>query len=182
VVWVQQVLRGGALEFGWLMSAQAVGGLVGGLVIGYLGSRFAPVHLTGWGMVLFGLIDIVLFTYPLFFSGLAPGLALIALVGIPASAAMSGSMTLLQTSADDEFRGRIFGTLNTTSALLRLVGTLLAGFLGAVLGPILMLDVMQGGSYLLAGVLALLLLPRAVRHASRIRSSPVETYSTETRL
>ncbi|HIC89229.1 MAG TPA: MFS transporter, partial [Anaerolineae bacterium] len=37
VVFVKDVLGGGALEFGWLATAQGVGGLIGGFVIGQVG-------------------------------------------------------------------------------------------------------------------------------------------------
>ena len=39
VVFVNRILGGGAQEIGWLMSAQAVGGLIGGGLVGWLGSR-----------------------------------------------------------------------------------------------------------------------------------------------
>src|SRR5699024_8861185 len=42
IVFVNRVLHGGALEIGWLMSAQAVGGLLGGLVVGWVGRRVPP--------------------------------------------------------------------------------------------------------------------------------------------
>src|SRR5919108_5528456 len=47
VIFVRQNLGGGALEFGWLTSAQAIGGLIGGLLIGRLGHRIKANHLVG---------------------------------------------------------------------------------------------------------------------------------------
>jgi MFS family permease len=158
VVWVTEVLRGGAQEMGWLMSAQAVGGLLGGLAIGALSSRLSTKMMAGFGAIAFGLIDIALFTYPLVFAGLWPGLILIAIVGLPAAAVGASWTTLLQSSVKDEFRGRIFGAVGTTSSLLRLLGLLLAGTLGGLVSPILLLDLFQGGAYLIAGLIALLAL------------------------
>lgn len=173
VVWVRVALHGGAQDIGWLMSAQAVGGIVGGLAIGALGSRLAPRYLAVGGAILFGLIDAALFTYPVLRPILWPGLLFIAIVGIPASATNSSWTTLLQQGVPDELRGRVFGALGTTQGMLRLIGLLAAGLLGSLLSPILLLDVFQSGSYILAGLIAAVALSGAVvaRVADR---SPVE--------
>jgi MFS family permease len=143
------------------MSAQAVGGLIGGALIGYASRRLATVRLLGIGSILFGALDLVLFNYPLVMSGFAAGLVLIALVGIPAIAMGAGFTTLLQETVRDAYRGRIFGMLGTTSALLMLAGTLIGGTVGGAVSPIALLTV-QGGSYIAVGILALLLLPPAL--------------------
>lgn len=64
-VYVKEALHGGVRELGWLMSAQAIGGVLGGLLVGPLGSRFSPIRLLSVGSVIFGLIDLALFTYPM---------------------------------------------------------------------------------------------------------------------
>jgi MFS family permease len=154
VVWISRVLGGGAPEYGWLMSAQAVGGLLGGMVAGSIARWLRPVQFLGYGAVVFGLLDLALFNYPLFFSGLWVGLVLIALVGLPSVGAFSNLNTLLQSRVADEYRGRIFGALGTTSALLQLAGTVIAGALGDTVHPILVLSV-QGGAYVAAGLFVL---------------------------
>jgi len=158
VVWVNDVLAGGARELGWLMSAQAVGGLLGGALLGPVLARLGPVRLLGFGAVLFGLLDVALFNYPRLVPGLWPGLLLIALVGLPAITIGAGFATLVQRAVEDEFRGRVFGVIGTSSALLRLAGTLVAGLLGGLVGPLLLLN-LQGGSYVVMGLLALRCLP-----------------------
>jgi MFS family permease len=160
VVWVKEVLGGGAQELGWLMSAQAVGGLLGGLAIGMLSRHLSTLRLVTLGPITFALGDIALFTYPLVLSGLWPGLLLIALVGLPAAASGASRTTLMQSGVRDEYRGRVFGAVGTTQSLLRLVGLLIAGALGGRVSPILLLDLFQGGSYLLVGLVALLTLSR----------------------
>lgn len=157
VIWIKQVIHGTALQLGWFMSAQAVGGIVGGVVIGVLGARVVPYRLACFGAISFALLDMALFSYPLAVSGVWLGLVLIAIVGIPAAAAGSSFMTLMQVAAPDSHRGRVFGAMGTTSALARVTGTLIAGFIGGAVGPILMLNVFQGGSYLVAGLTLLLL-------------------------
>ena len=42
LIWVTQALSGGVPQLGWFMSAQAVGGLLGALVIGFFARRFTP--------------------------------------------------------------------------------------------------------------------------------------------
>ena len=64
----------------------------------------------------------------------------------------------MQSGVRDEYRGRVFGAVGTTQSLLRLVGLLIAGALGGRVSPILLLDLFQGGSYLLASLVALLTL------------------------
>jgi predicted MFS family arabinose efflux permease len=158
VVWVHDVLEGGSRELGWLMSAQAVGGLLGGALLGSSAHRFSPVHVFGLGSIVFGVLDLALFNYPLFLSGIWIGIVLIGLVGIPTISAGAGFMTMMQQAVQDAYRGRVFGIRGTIAALLQLAGTLIAGALGGVVGPIVLLNI-QGGSYILMGLLALVILP-----------------------
>lgn len=160
VVFVNKVLGGGALEIGWLMGMQAIGGLIGGAIVGRLGSALSPARLIGLSGIAFGLIDLALFNYPALLPGLAPALALIFLVGMPGVGFMTGIQTLLQISTVDQYRGRVFGALSTTMALLALIGTTLASALGDLLGVVTLLN-LQGAGYICAGALALALLGHA---------------------
>lgn len=171
VVWVEEVLEGGSRELGWLMSAQAVGGLLGGILFGSIADRFAPVRLFGVGSVVFGILDLALFNYPLFVSGIWIGILLIALVGVPTIGIGAGFTTLLQRTVRDEYRGRVFGIMDTTSALLQVAGTLIAGVLGGVLGPIVLLNI-QGGAYIATGLLALVVLPNVLSQSGIGRNVP----------
>lgn len=157
LIWVTQALDGGVPQFGWFMSAQAVGGLLGALVIGYFARRLTPERLFGFGLFAFGALDLVLFNYPLLLSGIVLGLLLMVLVGVPSVAVGSAQQTLLQRDVADRYRGRVFSAVGTTSAALMLVATLGAGVAGETIGPIAMLNI-QGGAYVVSGVLVLLLL------------------------
>ena len=102
-------------------------------------------------------------------SGIALGLVLIVLVGIPSVAASSGGQTLLQRDVPDRYRGRVFAALGTTSATLMLVATLVAGVVGETVGPIAMLNV-QGAAYVVSGIVVLVLLaPARLARAARAR-------------
>ncbi len=139
------------------MGAQAVGGLIGGMFIGHVTRKVSPAHLIGFGAIAFGFIDLVIFNYPRFYPAFVIALILFVLVGIPGVGMLTGVNTLLQTAVTDEYRGRIFGAVGTTSALLMLLGTTLAGVLGDLLGVVTVLNI-QGFMYVLAGMLVLFLL------------------------
>ncbi|MDP9355137.1 MAG: MFS transporter [Chloroflexota bacterium] len=153
-VYVDEALHGGTREAGWLMSAQAVGGLVGAVVIGARGKSCSPVYLLGWGSIGLGLIDLTTFTYPAFFREIWPGLVLMAIVGVPATAFGTGYVAAIQTEAADAYRGRVFGALSTTMALLMIVGAVIAGAATERLGAVSVLTI-DSLAYVAAGAFAL---------------------------
>ena len=64
---------------------------------------------------------------------------------------------------EDAHRGRVFGSLSTSAALMMLAATVIVGATGDFLGPIALLNV-QGGAYVVSGLLVLLALaPRRYR-------------------
>jgi MFS family permease len=154
VPYVRHVLGGTALQYGWILSGQAVGGLIGSIVIGRFASGAAPARLLGVGAVLLGIIDLAIFSYPLVVPGVWPAIALMIVVGLPAAAMVVGYVTVLQTAAPDAYRGRLIGAFGTTGALTRLIGAALAGALGDRLGIIPSLTI-QGAGYVFAGILVL---------------------------
>jgi MFS family permease len=159
VPFVTEVLRGQALELGWLMSAQAVGGLIGGVAIARLGTKLTPERLLGPAALLIGLIDLAIFNYPAWIPGITLALLLLVLVGLPAAALGASFLTLLQSSVAERYRGRIFGAHNTTFSLLTLGGMAFASTMGDRLGIVPVINI-QGYAYVAAGLLALLFLPR----------------------
>ena len=160
VVWVNRVIGGTALELGWFMTAQAVGGLVGGLVIVRITRGMSPRQVLGVASVAFGLLDALLFVSPLIRPEIVVSLVVIGIVGIAGVAFMAGFNAILQTSVDDAYRGRVFGAIFATMAVLRLASTVIAGVLGGIVSPIPLLIAMQSGSYVVLGLAALGLLPR----------------------
>jgi Na+/melibiose symporter-like transporter len=151
---VRDVLQGNSSAFGLIMSMQAVGGILGGLVAASVGHRFRPSRLLAWGAVAFGAIDLALFLYPLAAPTLWPAFLLIVLVG-PAGALMgAGLMTLFQTATTAGYRGRAFGALIAVEGVATLSGTLAAGLLGGRVGIVMVLTT-QGAGYVLAGLMVL---------------------------
>lgn len=171
IVFVATTLGGGALELGWLMAAQAVGGIVGGLCVGAVARVVRPALLIGLGSILFGLIDLAIFNYPQITPSLWVGVGLFMLVGVPGVWMNTAVQTLVQSTVPDGYLGRVFGALGTTMALLSLVGMLTAGVAGDRLGVVTVLNI-QGVGYIVAGFLALVVLrgAGAVRGAAAAHS------------
>jgi MFS family permease len=151
---VKVLMGGGAQMLGWLMAAQGVGGLLGGLLVGQFGKRLSPRRISAVGLVVTGMVILAIVSFP----HSAMVLPFMAVAGVAASAWLISCETLLQLGTSDQFRGRIFGTLGTTSALASLVGMLFAGALSDLVGLVLILFI-SGGLYIVSGLLAWIMLP-----------------------
>jgi Na+/melibiose symporter-like transporter len=151
---VSDALGGSANDFGTILAAQAVGGIVGGLLVTAVGHRFSPRALFGWGALVFGVGDLALFLYPLLNPQVWPAVVIIALVGLPGAALFAGMLTVFQTSTEDHVRGRVFGALTTVQNATMLASTCAAGALAPHLGIVPVITV-QGAVYVLAGVVIL---------------------------
>lgn len=160
VPWATDALHTDATGYGWLLSTQAIGGLAGAAVVGRFGKGIDPVRLLIGSAVLFGLIDLVLFTYPAFYPVLAPALVLMVIVGVPGAAMGVAFTTIQQANAEDRIRGRVVGGLMALGALGSLVGAVAAGFLGEVV-PVVPLLIVQGSGYVVAGLAVWRLTTRA---------------------
>ncbi len=176
-VYVKQGLHGGVREVGWLMSAQAVGGVVGGLVGGWFGTRFSPVRLISVGAVIFGFLDVVLFAYPLLAPVLWPALVLFVLVGVPGMVMNAAVMAEVQIAAPNRLRGRVFAFSGTTMGLASMLGAGIAAGFGASIGPMLLL-ILQGAGYIVAGVVVARLLA-ASRMPAVVESPAAEKPTVE---
>ncbi len=156
--YVNGVLGGGGSSFGTIMAAQAVGGVLGGLIITAVGHRFSSKALFGWGAVAFGVGDLALFLYPLIprlDHRVWPGVVIIAFVGLPGAALFAGMLTIFQTHTENRVRGRVFGTLTTVQNVAMLASTYAAGVLAERFGVVAVISV-QGAIYLIVGIVVLL--------------------------
>ena len=168
VVFATHIVGGGEMTYGALISAQAVGGLVGSVLVGLFSHRFAPGLLLGVGACLLGAVDFLIFYSPLVTSQILVPVGLMVLVGVPVAALMTGYMTLTQTSVDDAYRGRLLGLYFATTALSGLLGMAVAGLLGDRVGIIPLLTV-QCLVYLIGGSVVLLGL-RPAKRLEELRS------------
>lgn len=154
--YVKSVLHGDALVLGWILSAQAIGGIVGSLLIVRLSKLVKPVLLIPISGLVVGVTIAVLGFVPI----LAVVLPLMALIGISAIGFFVLQFTLLQTNVANEYQGRIFGTFNTLQAIALLFGMGIASGLGDKIGivPFVIID---GGCNILAALLAFVLMRTA---------------------
>lgn len=153
VPFVNSVAEGGAQALGAILTVRGVAGLIGGVVIGWVGKRAGPARILGWSLILLGALFLVEVNFPYI-----PLILMVTLLnGPPVIGWLTGQQTLLQAGTDDEYRGRVFGAYGTTNALMLLAGTGLGSFLGDIVGVVPLLNV-SGVLYSLAGLLALGLL------------------------
>ncbi|GIG68541.1 MFS transporter [Phytomonospora endophytica] len=176
IVFTERTLGGGADEYAWLIAAQAVGGVLGGVVGGWFATHWSPRRLLGVGALLFASIDLFTFNYPKLWVHVLPGVVSMIIVGVPFVFTYAAAQTLLQRNSVDEFRGRIFAARGTITSACVLLGSGMVVLLDGRVDVVTMLNI-QGVFPLLAGVAALVLLPRkdAVREETTAPSPETVT-------
>lgn len=160
VPFVTGPLHGTGRDYGLFLGLQAVGGLIGSLVVGRFGKRASQVALAGLGTIGLGVADFAIFNYVWLvpaLSGVLPALILIVVAGVPASAGGIAGQTLIQRATSDAYRGRVLAVVSVVLTLFELLGSATAGLLGDHLGVILVLNI-HACTLVLAGVLIVLLL------------------------
>ena len=152
-VLVYDILKVGATGMGILLSASAIGALVGSIILASLPSKRRGIMLliaaTGLGLALTGFA----FSHNWHFS-----LALIVFVGIGQTMRMTLSNTILQSYTDPKYRGRVM------SLYAMETGTTSLGVFGsAMLAEVIGVPLTVGSfalTIVLLSLLALVLLPR----------------------
>ena len=176
---VTTVLGGDARAYGSIVSSQAIGGILGGLLVSSRGMALSPPRLVGFGALGLCLFDLMTFNYHVVWPGIWPAMVFMAIVGVPIAGLVAGQTTLLQAATEDAYRGRILGAFGAVGALSTLLGALLGGVLGDQLGIVTLLNV-QGLGYGSAGVIVLMAL-RSVASA-QWGTSPTATQTSTGRL
>lgn len=146
---VKHVMHGNALVLGWLMTAQAIGGIAGSVIIVQLSKVIHPTRLIPLSAMIFGPLILVIANFPV----LPVVLPVITLCGAAVIGFFVSMITLLQSNVSDKYRGRIFGTLNTVQAIAMLFGMILASGLGDRVGITQMVE-LDACFNILAGMLA----------------------------
>ncbi|HZQ09713.1 MAG TPA: MFS transporter [Anaerolineae bacterium] len=166
VVMVNQIWHVGATEFGWLISAQGIGGVIGTLVVGAIAARVSPRMMVIAGGLISGLVLLAIVNQPSIFVAIA----LILPAGVVFIAFDVGLMTLIQIGSDDSNRGRVSGLMQTTMAAAQLIAIASTSLLADSLGAVLLLDI---ASVLFAfGGLIAILVPRGSAPASTAAPTP----------
>jgi MFS family permease len=172
VLFVTRVLGGDGADVGLLRGVQAIGGLLGGVVVVGLARRLEPGRLLGVSLLVFAVIDLAMWNGPLVTTSQWLYLGLFVAAGIPAIGFLTGLTALVQERTEDAYLGRVFATYYGAFNGLMALGMLLAGLLGDTVGVVPVLNG-QAGLYLLAGVVAVATLGRA-RPAGYPRTSKRE--------
>jgi predicted MFS family arabinose efflux permease len=173
--YVKNVMHGNALMLGWLMTAQAIGGIAGSLIIVQLSKIIHPTRLIPVSALILGTLLFIVANFPLF-KVVVP---VIAIAGIAVIGFFVSMITLLQSNVSDQYRGRIFGALNTVQATAMLFGMILASGLGDRIGiiPTIELDACFN---ILAGILAFFMIrERNISASEEEADAPVQDSALE---
>jgi MFS family permease len=164
VVFVTRELGGDGADVGLLRGVQAIGGLLGGVLVVAMARRLPAGRLLGTSLLVFALIDLAIWNGPLLTTAIWLYLGLFVAAGIPGIGVLTGLTALVQEHTGDAYLGRVFASYLGSFNGLMAVGMLLAGLLGDTVGVVTVLNG-QAALYLLAGVVAVATLgPRRQRY------------------
>jgi predicted MFS family arabinose efflux permease len=155
---ILNVLEGGEEGVGALLAAQAVGGLVAGVIVARVAAIVAPWRLFVGGLIGLGLADLGFANAASLATPGPPAVTLAAAfmvaAGLPVVAGNAAGSGLLQGLTADAFRGRVFGALGTVDGLATLFGLAIGGPAVDAIGVV---PVMSAGAamWIVGGVFAL---------------------------
>ncbi len=153
VPFLSGVVRGNALVFSWILTAQGVGGILGALLFPRLNKLLSLRQLIAYSSLAIGIIGFLEVTFPV----LPVIFPLAGLVGMPVVFFSIGVYTMLQQSTTDQYRGRVFGAYYNNNTLLLLSGMAFSSILASFIG-IRSTLYLWGLFYFLSGVVTLILL------------------------
>ena len=153
VLFVLDLIHAGDAAVGLLRGVQAIGGVLGGLVVGMWAVRLGGRLLVAGGLAAFGLISLITWNSPPITSSTWWYAALFVAAGIPATAFTTGLITGTQDASPASMRGRVFSLLGVADALGQGAGILAAGLLA---GPVSLTVLLNGqaGCYLACAAIA----------------------------
>lgn len=143
----------GGEGLGIVLSAQAVGGVIGAGWASRIADRRDPLRLLGLAAVGAGGILTVLFVYPSWYPEIWPTVVGTACAGAPFAVIGALQGMLLQTQSPAHLRGRVFTVTWGLSSAAQILGIAAAGLLAERFGSgVILVDAVM---YLLAGALVL---------------------------
>lgn len=151
---VTEHFKGGAMQLGWLESAEGLGLLAGGLLLGAWGGfkRRVVTSLVGVIGVGAGILLVGLAPANLYFLALAS----LVLVGVMLSLANGPMFAIFQSSISPEMQGRMFTIINSVAGAMSPLGMAISAPVGEFLGVRAWYWI-AGGSTILMGVVGLLI-------------------------
>ncbi len=166
VAFVIERLHGSGSAVGIIRGTQAVGGIVGSLVIARLAARVEAGRLLTAGLIGMGVAAMIFWNAPAVTTSLVVAAILFSLAGGPGAAMQVGFLTVAQQSAPPEVLGRVMGTTDAVGLAGAAVGSIATGVLLDHVGLTPLLEV-QALLYLGAGTYALATLVRRGRNVPR---------------
>lgn len=153
VPFVRNVLGRGPETLGLLASAQGVGSVIGALGTGAWGRRFTPAGLIaaaglGTGAATFAVANT---------RSLVLAAASLLAAGIPSAAAVVAAQTLIQTTTEPRYIGRLAGTFTMAVGTATVLGLAVGSALADVIGTVPVMN-LSGVVYLAGGIAAAILL------------------------
>ena len=169
VLFVVRDLGASEADVGVLRGVQAAGSIAAGLLLAPLVRRIDPGRLLAVSLGVVGALSLVIWNGPQVTTAFGVYVALFVAVGAPALTTMTGLMTLVQTHAAPEVRGRVMSTVFAVLGGVQAGGMLVAGLVGTGGGLTAALEV-QGCLYLAAALM------RAAWRPGRRRRRPSPGY------
>ena len=154
VLFVLRSLHSGDQLVGLLRGVQAIGGVLGGVLIASWARHARARAQAIWGLGAFALISALCWNSPVLTTASWWYVALFITMGIPATAIGTGLVTGTQRASPSERRGRVLSLMAVAQALGQAAGILAAGLLSAVV-PLTVLLNAQAGCYLASALIAI---------------------------
>ncbi len=164
---VRHVLHGSAQIYAWVLTAQGIGGVFASLFIGSVTKRIPPERLLAWSIFSLGVLD----TEIAVAQRVQVTLGAACVAGVAVLFGIASMNTLVQAKVPDALRGRVSGAFLTASALMSLVGSLIASVWADRIGIRLMLGI-GGTVFAVAGLTAFMLLVPLMRRMRACELSP----------
>ena len=160
VLFVLRSLHAGDQVVGLLRGVQAIGGVLGGVVVGtwarHLAARTLTVGgLAAFGLAAFGLLSLLNWNSPAITTETWWYVGLFIAVGLPATALVTGLLTGTQRASPGRVLGRVLSLMQVAQALGQGTGILLAGLLSSTVSLTVLLNI-QASCYLACAVVAVI--------------------------
>lgn len=154
VILINQIWHAGAQEFGWVITAQGLGGILGSLFVGAIAARVSPRAMMIGG----GLLAGVLFATVINQGSAYVAIALMPFIGMCVVALDVGFTTLLQLGTEDANRGRVSALTQTANAASQLLAIGMVSLFADRFGVPLFLNL--AGIFFIMGGVAGFFVPR----------------------
>jgi MFS family permease len=175
VLFVLRSLHAGDQVVGLLRGVQAIGGVLGGLMVGTWARHLSARTLTVGGLASFGFLSLLTWNSPAITTKTWWYVGLFIAVGLPATALATGLLTGTQRASPRRVLGRVLSLIGVAQALGQGTGILLAGLLSSTASLTVLLN-LQASCYLACAVVAAVgFAPSARRTES---DAPAATWTT----